>query len=573
MRRFRKSIAQRWKAGIEAWNGPFEKAGFRNAVVAKQMESVDQFDHADMRYNVVRWITSPGDAYAIALFRVHPVTGQILNTSVSVDSNIVKAFASEYGDFIRPEAVASQVLERLNANGHHDCEVCKLAQSNLAVGDLAIRALGQQAGISRDEYIRQFVHWLVMHEVGHTLGLRHNFAASNELSMAQLGNAELVNEKGTSSSVMDYIAFNPSALTNPGVKFYGDTPGVYDYWAIEYGYKEIPSANTPEEELFELKKHASMTNQPGLRFLGDEFADSFDPYVTRFDLAADPLNYWMTMGTLSKDLIMKLDEYSPKPGQSFSWFRRDFNALMNEYSKVTSQLGRFIGGTRRNPNFKGDPGEQMPMVAVDGADQRQALDQIVKMALVPGAVDIPKHYFQMFQPEQDGGVITSVLTGQDDFPTYDMISGYQASVLNSLMGSAKLTALLNQEFEAVDPTQTLTAREVFNKVTTAVWSELDSTQPVTILRRQLQRNHLNQLIAMTLDKNGAPQEARALAYTHLWVLQQSLESKASSVAHESTKVHWLDSLMRINRALGATETVGASGGGGGELSLADLLGG
>lgn len=560
------------RKAILAWNAPFEKAGYRNAVVAKQMDDDSDFDHADMRYNVVRWITSPSQAYAIALFRTNPITGEILNTSVSVDANIVRAFAAEYGTFIRPEAMKKNLTKSLAAHRGHDCDLAKAAQTNQFLGNIAIEALGQGSKISREEYINQFVNWVVMHEVGHTLGLRHNFVASTELDLAQLGNAEKVKQMGTSASVMDYVAFNPSALKAPGVRFYGDTPGTYDYWAIGYGYSDIPSANSVEEERYELKKWASMTNQPGLTWLGDEFADSVDPYVTRFDLAGDALNYWLTTGQMSRDLLFKLDQFSPKPGESFYSFTRDFNGLLNSYAGATMQLSRFIGGVRRNPNYKGDANQKMPLVAIAGSEQRKALNQMVSMLFAENAFAFPKHYYEMFGTNPNAGLIEGILGASETYSMYDVLVDLQSTGLSSLMSASTLSALLNQEFEA-GGADTLTVRELFTKVTSSTWSEVDAAKPVTMLRRQLQRQHLDRLVEMVLDKDGTPAEAKTLAWAHLMALKTKLSSASKKVAHESTRLHWEESLMRINRALDAKPSVGATGGGGGGMSLLDLLGG
>lgn len=565
------------KHAIEAWNAPFEAAGYRNAVVAKQMDKDHEFDHADMRYNVVRWITSPAEAYAIALFRTNPITGQILNTSVSVDANIVRAFAQEYSQFIRPETLKAKAIASLKANKHFGCDLAQGAQANLAFGNIAIEALtsanGQASPVSRSEYIKQFVTWVVMHEVGHTMGLRHNFVASTELTMADLTDPSKVNQSGTSASVMDYVAFNPGAIKNPQVRFFGDQPGVYDFWAIKYGYRDIKGAMTMEDETFELKKQASETNQPGLTWLGDEFADSIDPYVTRFDLAKDPMNYWISTGDLSRNLLFKLDTFSPKPGESFYAFTRDFNVLMNQYSNSAMQMTRYIGGIRRNPNFKGDALQQMPLVPIPGADQRKALDQIVKMVFEEKSLDFPKKYYQMFGTNPNAGVIEGILGASNSQPMYTMLSSFQSQALSDLLSSSTMNALLNQEFESNNPAETLTAREMFARVTASLWSEVESAKPVTMLRRQLQREHLDRLIEMVLDKDGTPAEAKTLAWAHLLALKGRLGASASKVGHESTRLHWEESLMRIERALGAKPSVGSTGGGGGSSLLDQLLGG
>lgn len=568
------------RRGIEAWNVAFEAAGFKNAVVAKQMPDDAEFDHADMRYNVVRWVTSPEAAYAIALFRTNPMTGQILNTSVSIDANLLRFFASEYEVSVRPEAWQERLENRLKAArgvdhsqcrpGH--CTAAAEAASNVAVGKLALNMAQGMPGISREDYVNQFVAWVVAHEVGHTLGLRHNFVASTLLDLEQLGDRATVEKETTSASVMDYVAFNPSALRPGGAKFFGDGVGRYDIMAIRYGYTPFVGKST-DEERFELMQIAQNGNQPGMMWLGDEWADSVDPYVTRFDLGADPMAYWMEMGRLSRQLLFSLDQYSPKQGQSFWHFTRDFNLLLGQYARSADELTRFVGGMRRNPNFKGDPGEQRPTVNIAGPRQREALKQVAEMVFSERAFAFPSHYYEMMTGNPRADLLQSLLAGSNDYPMFDRFAGIQASVLSSLMNPGTLRRVQNQEFEARNAAEALGLNELFTTVSGQIWSELGANRPVTALRRQLQRAHVDALIGMVLEKQPVPAEARQMAWAQLNALRSNLGERAARVPHVSTRVHWQETLARVERALNAQATLGAPPRATGGGSLLDLLGG
>lgn len=560
------------KIAIENWNSAFVEAGFSNAVIAKQMPDDADFDHADMRYNVVRWVTSPANAYAIALFRTNPLTGQILNGSVTVDANIVRAFASEYGSFVRPEAWQARLAKRLSklSQGYDPCDCDLLAEGNLNMAT-GMMASAQVAGLSRDEYINQFIRWVVTHEMGHMMGLRHNFVASTLLSLNQLGDKATVEGEGTAASVMDYVAFNPSALKKQGVDFYGGTVGRYDKWAIKYGYTPFGAKSTLEER-FDLHQIAQMGTREGLTWLGDEYADSIDPYVTRFDLGADPLAYWTKMGEVSWDLITKLPQTSLKPGDGYYEFTRDFESLMGIYSRSSNELTRFIGGVQRSAAFPNDPGARKPITNIPGKVQRAALDQIVKMVFAPNSLDLPKSYFKNLTMNPKGEFLEMMMGGQSDYPMRDTISGIQTSTLSSLLDAGVLNRLINAEFEAEKSEDVLTLVQLFAALKSAVWSELPGSAIVSPLRRDLQRSYSDQLISMVLEKGGSPAEAVVVARYQLNQLQSELKAASKRNKDPMTSMHYSDLADRIERALEARPTIGSTGGGGG-LSLADLLGG
>jgi len=560
------------KMAIENWNAAFLEAGFSNAVVAKQMPDDSEFDHADMRYNVVRWVASPSSAYAIALFRTNPLTGEILNGSVTVDANIVRIFATEYGQIVRPDAWQTRLAKRLQSLTHDHapgkCDVMAEGNMNLYAGMLAS---AQIAGLSRDEYVNQFVRWVVTHEMGHMMGLRHNFVASTLLSLDQLADQGTVDAEGTASSVMDYVAFNPSALKKGGVEFYGGKVGRYDKWAIQYGYTPFGSKDTNEEK-YDLYQLAQMGTRDGLTWLGDEYADSIDPYVTRFDLGADPLAYWTRMGEVSHDLLMKLPETSLKQGEGYYSFTRDFESLIGMYARSSNELTRFIGGVRHSAAFPNDPGAKRPIVNIAGKTQRAALDQIVKMVFVPSALDLPKSYFKNLTINPKGEFIELMIGAQSDYPARDLISGIQTSTLASILESGILGRVINAEYEAEKGEDVLTLVQLFATLKSAVWSEVPGTAIVSPLRRDLQRSYADQLMAMVLEKNSAPAEAIAVARFQLAELQLELKSAAKRNKDPMTVMHYSDIADRIEKSLAARPTIGSSGGGGG-LSLADLLGG
>jgi hypothetical protein len=554
-----------------SWNQAFEAAGFKDAVVVKQMPDDADFDPSDMRYNVVRWVASSGSAYAIALFRTNPITGQILNASITVDANIVRAFASEHVSIVDP---ASSRPHGHSAACASDCRAAEDGMLMARVGHLAVQALrGTPYAIDEQEYIKQFVRWVVTHEMGHILGLRHNFVASTELSLAELGDRSLVDSAGTSASVMDYVAFNPSALRKKDVAFYGPSIGKYDVWAVTYGYTPFGAAS-PSAERAKLQAIAQRTNEPGLKYLSDEDADGWDPYVTRFDLSAKPIEYWTRMLDLTRSLIGTLGFRRPTPGESYYSFTRDFGMLVAMHGQAASQLTRYVGALRKSPNHKGDPGQTDPLVPIPGPEQAAAVKALTTGVLSEGAFNFPKSYYTKFTANPNtASFLEAFMDGQDSFPVLDTISGLQRGVLSSLLAADTLQRVANNEFKVEERSKPLSMPSLFATVTDTVWSELETGRPVGALRRNLQRANLDLMLTYAIrPPGGLPADARMLAWHTLRTLKTRIAASKSQPGDEYTPVHLAESSMRIDRALNAMETIGGSQPAGPSL-LEQLLGG
>jgi hypothetical protein len=540
------------KQGLTVWNKAFEGAGFKNAIVVEQMPDDADWDPADMRYNVVRWVASPDSAYAVALFRPNPLTGQILNASILVDSGIVRYTANEKTTLVDPASFEVEKSVRCD-----DPRSCRLAQEGMLqayTGRLALDLLGSSTTTEK-EYLNQFVMHVVAHEFGHILGLRHNFIASTELTLDQLKDPAKVGELSTSASVMDYVPFNVSAIGQKGVPFYAGL-GSYDHWAIKYGYSDF-GAMGPGDETRDLARLASQTNSPGLAYQSDEAADNFDPYVSRFDLSARPGEYWLRMLGLTRDLIFSLESRRPARGRSYWEFTRDYGVLFAMHGQAANQVVRTIGGLRRNANFKGDPGERPPLAPIPGPEQRAALDVVTSTVLAEGAFNFPKSLFDKFAPNPDADFMTAFLSGGNSYPVLDQISNFQNSVLNNLMSPARLSRVANNEFKAARPQDALTMATVFRAVDRAVWSELDSGKPVSALRRSLQRRHLDLLIQYALrPTSGLPADARMLSWNSLRTVLEKIWAAEGKAQDEYTPAHLQECATRIVRAFNAVESVG-----------------
>ena len=569
------------KEGLLCWNSAFEKVGIKDAIEVKQMPDNADWDHADMRYNTIRWVASPESGYAVAQFRVNPLTGEIINANITVDANFTRFIKSEKRHRVNP----ASFFDNLNLPPSPvaiDPRKCEMAQGMMEqgwFGDMALHLMDGDNKIDDKEYLRQYLRHVVTHEMGHIMGLRHNFIASTTLDAKELQDEKMIEKMGVSSSVMDYTPFNVFALKHKGVAFYQPTIGPYDYWAIQYGYTAI-DAPTIQGELPRLRNIASRCNEPGLAYESDESADSFDPAVVRFDLGKNPLDYYQKTLEVSRHMLLHLGERVPKNGESYHEFTRDFQGLLGQYTRAASLAARYVGGLHMNRNYKGDPNEKAPLAPVAAGDQKRALQMVNTYILADDAFTFPRSYYTKLTADPNAGLdFAAYLSGNmGDYPIRDQFSQIQASALRQMFNPTVLKRVVNNEFKVGDASQALTLPYLFHTVGGTVWSELDAHKNIGTLHRQLQTAHLDTLINMvTVTNNPAPDDAKLLAWDQLRQIKGKISVAAAgpnaAKMDEYTRVHLAESLMRINRALDAKLTVGASASARSSSPFAALLGG
>ena len=299
-----------------------------------------------------------------------------------------------------------------------------------------------------EEFVGQAIKEIVMHEVGHSLGLRHNFKASTMLTADQLNDTAITHVKGLVGSVMDYSPINIAPKGKKQGDYYTTTLGPYDYWAIEYAYKPIDG-----DEAAELKKIAARAPEHDLVYATDE--DSFlndDPYVNRWDLGSDPCQFGKDRIALAAELLKDLDARVVKDGESWARTRRAFGVLLEPVGRRRDPRV----AVRRRPvglaRSQGRQGRARP-------DRSGARRQAARVPEVPHRLDPLRQVVPVLTgpapPVGDRALVALGLGGwclraRRDISVLERILAIQKIVLGQCLSSSTLARLENQQLQA-DP--------------------------------------------------------------------------------------------------------------------------
>ncbi len=548
--------------GVLLWNKAFEKIGFRDAIVVKQMPDTASWDPADIRYNTIRWVIYPGQAYAVGPSRANPFTGQIYDADIRVCADFIRFMYSFSEYVVEPlkGKTGNEFEDQLTPFADRRCDYSRESAQNAAVAYTLLLTrddFAQKPELTK-RFVREYITDLVMHEVGHTLGLRHNFKASSIRSNADRLDTILVNSQGITGSVMDYNPVNLAPLGKPQSAFYHLGPGTYDYWAIEYGYRQF-GADSPESEKDSLDKIASRSGDPLLAYGTDEdnFGNSMraiDPLCTQFDLTSDPIAYFTDQIALSKELWKNIETKFESPGARYQKLLAAFQRGFRYYFQAAEMMPRYVGGIYRHNNHVGDEGSAPPFRPVDGATQKRAMAFLRDHIFAPDAFVFPPSLLNKLQPErlEDFGW-SAGRANRIDYPVHDMVFSIQKEPIDRLLNPIALARMQDGELRRAAGEPGYSMADMFGDLRRMLWTELSSASNVNSYRRAIQRYHVDKLIGMILEKQpGLPEDARALARRDLaWVQRGITTALAAATLNTFTRSHYEESKARIEAALKA----------------------
>ncbi len=569
------------KEGVLRWNKAFEAIGYKNAIKVQDVPKDEKdYDHADGRYNVIRMITTPGCPFAaISLPREDPFTGEILNASITLDGNVIRDIMQEHlQNLTETNAVASgktsmDVLTR-NANRketddfylfstpqertakelgarmsklgwrYDDCDYASGLSEMSALNMSAILATAG-AAFSKEDYVRRFLADCVSHEMGHCLGLRHNFAGSTNLTTAQLADDKLTSEQGITASVMDYTPPNVQAVLKGSGNFFMPTLGSYDLWAIKYGYMSVPDAKTPLGERYALSLVASQDALPGHAYMSDEDVDNWDPYAVKFDLAKDPLN------ACAKELVVlrRARNYAitnmPKHGESYAQRTTIVVGSLIRSFREGRTAARFVGGLVGSRNFKGDTNEKPTLAPVNPALQRQAVELIVRNFFSPEALDLPVNVMNTLTNTDEGGAWNA--------PLRDVLGNQQTNLLALLLSANTTDRIAENAYKT--PVTAYGLNDHYGTLLSSIFKEVGQNKSIRPLRRDLQRFAINALMIQSSAPLGSvSNDVRMVASDSLKRLKTRFDGQLKSGAKvdEMTRIHLRDTSDSISRFLSRT---------------------
>jgi hypothetical protein len=406
---------------------------------------------------------------------------------------------------------------------------------------------------------------LTAHEVGHTLGLRHNFKASSIYSLKEINSKEFKGQRPFTGSVMDYTPVN---INMEDGEVQGDYNmigvGPYDVWAIEYGY----TLGDPKDVL-------KRVSEPELAYATDEDTGGPDPLARRYDFSADPRDYAQSRMKLAKFLRERVIDKFVKEGESWSKARRGYQITLGTQTDSINIMANWLGGAFVNRDKKGDPGDRAPINPVPAEQQRAALKFVIENAFYDESFGLTSELLQRMTIDKwlDGGG----QRGEPTWPVHERIMGVQASTLTMLLNPTTLRRVYDNEFLIPRDQDALTLPEMMDTISAAIWSELDGSpdkkhterQPmVSSLRRNLQREHMERLIDLSMNAgtSAASKPISNLATMKLREISAKIgkiQGKNAEKVDSYTLAHLTESKMRIDKALDAQYIYNASGMGGG----------
>lgn len=581
-----RNIPKRYRPAVEAgvleWNKAFERIGFKNAVQVRQQPDDAEFDTLDASHASIRWFTGEDVGFARGPLTSDPRTGEVVDADIAMSDVFARGARRTFRELLSahpgpggsaspmpgtasawPALGGAQPILLANAlhgqhdpghAGHEHCDhALESAREMHAALDL-LEARGEiEPGSPEEEaFVMAVVKDTITHEVGHTLGLKHNFKASTVVTRAQLRDEGFIRTRGISGSVMDYNGYNLPLSSEPHLRpelLVQTGLGPYDFWAIEYAYKPLPQ----QDEAAELARIAARADEdPALVFADDADADpagAADPLVNRFDLGDDPMAWSQRRMTLARELWQRAQERGVKPGDDPQRIRRSLMRGFAYFGGTPELLAKYVGGmyTRRPDPASGNAQVYRP---VENERQRQALQLLTRELFSVESFRFRPEFLTAVGPEflewrRAPAVSVPMLVQQ-----------LQSQALARLLSPATAQRLLDLPgyLPEAQRAQALSLDELYGTVSAAIWTEAKAGKEVEPMRRSLQREHLR-FLAMGLTQPGfaLPADAASLVRWHATQLQAQLKAATAKPGLSvPSRAHYAESLALLTQALGAS---------------------
>jgi hypothetical protein len=483
------------------WNKAFAKAGILDAIQVKPQPDDPNWDPEDVRYSVIRWLTEAQASFgASSQTLFDPRTGEEFRTGV---------------------LLSGELGLRARQTWRYEIDPVRY---------------GRSTDPMPASFVYDAIFATVLHEMGHNMGMQHNFIGSEAYSAKDLQSEAFTRKNGITTSAMEYAPLNLWPRQYSQGTYYQATVGPYDYYAIKYGYASIPGAQTPEAELPTLQRWTQSWSNPLYRYGSDEDVDwtdghAADPRIEQGDLTNDTLGWCQTQIGMYRGMLQTLNRLEPFAGDAYEDETTGFQYAIGNILKCATIPAHWIGGQYLSRAHRGDPNAAPPIVPVAYADEKRAFVMLDNDLFGDSAWNFPPTLLNRLTYSEWAGYSYVSWPGtvnlplwaynppnRHDAPIVDEINRSQARTIDFLFQPLVLQRIDENPFEAT--AKTMTIGDLFEWLQRGIFGDL-STDTKSIVRRNLQVVYTQRLIDLANKPvAGTPSDARALARMEIVRLTQ-----------------------------------------------------